>query len=206
MRTTVFKRGALLVGVMLCWSVVAALPAGATTTGNDDSAAGGGTSVWATYRESFERDLGGWQPDSDGKARKWLVYRTPERALDGRYSLAYLVDGANDDGTVWIERSLPAPPRASVAVRVSFWLYSPVQDITGWPVVGTAAVRDPEAEADLPVIGYAGRTAGWARYAFDTRVQTGDAASIFVAVGISVTWETIRTHHVDLVEVTVVSP
>ena len=113
MRTTVFKRGALLVGVMLCWSVVAALPAGATTTGNDDSAAGGGTSVWATYRESFGRDLGGWQPDSDGKARKWLVYRTPERALDGRYSLAYLVDGANDDGTVWIERSLPAPPRAS---------------------------------------------------------------------------------------------
>jgi hypothetical protein len=189
MRTSTVNRVGLLAAALLCWAVATAPPAAA------------GTRV--TYRESFEQDLGGWQPDTDGRARRWLISRTAERAVDGRFSLAYYLDGTNDDGTIWIERTFPVPRDAAVTVHVSFWLYSPTQDYTGWPVVATAALANPSREADFRIVGRAGQRVGWAPYALEVRLWTGGATSVYVAVGISANWETIRTHHVDLVETTI---
>jgi len=192
MRTTTLQRIALLAGAMLCWSLGAAVPAGAQEQ-----------PARPTYRESFERDFGGWTPDTDGRARGWLISRTSERAADGFFSLAYYLDGRDDDGTIWIERAFPVPAGAWLRVEVTFQLDGPAPDVTGWPVVAAISARNPKAEADLPIVGYAGRTPGWNRYGTKAHLLGPSTGMIWIAVGISATWETIRTHYVDLVEVTV---
>jgi hypothetical protein len=156
-----------------------------------------------TYKESFERDFGGWMPDSDGKARAWRVERTPKLAADGFFSLEYYVDGRDDDGTVWVERAFPVPAGTPLNVTVTFQLNGPAPDLTGWPVVAYAGADNPAAEADFTIIGRAGEVTGWAKYGHKTRVVAPKTGMIWIAVGISVTWETIRTHYLDLVEVTI---
>jgi hypothetical protein len=213
MWTTAFRRVGQLATATLCGvatvATVATVPATAATTaagagaGLDPDARGTDATPQETYRESFERGFGGWLPDTDGRARRWLISRTTGRAVDGSYSLAYFLDGTNDDGTIWIERALPARPYADLTVQVSFWLHSAGASVTSWPVVGVAGVRDPETEQDLPIVGRADQQAGWTPYSFTTKVQTGPSQVLWVAVGISATWEVVRTYHVDLVEVTV---
>jgi hypothetical protein len=190
------RRAVLLAGVLLCASAAVAVPAGA---GVHPAARTTGTTV----RESFERDFGGWQPDTDGRARRWNISRSTAQAVDGWFSLAFDLDGTNDDGTIWIERTFTAGASRTATVQVSFWLWSPAKSFTAWPVVGVAGVTDPETESDLPIIGFADRSAGWSRYSFTTQVQTGPTGTVWVAVGISATWETVITHYIDLVETTI---
>jgi hypothetical protein len=191
MRVTRFRRAAVVIGTALCLSAVAA-PADAAV---------------ATQRESFERDMGGWRADTDGRARDWRIYRTTERAVDGTVGLGFYLDGRNDDGTIWIERTFPSRPSSTVTVSVSFWVHSTVvSEINAWPVVATVGVRDPEVERDLPIIGMTNRTLGWAKYSFTKSVSTDRTGTVWVAVGLSATWEGIRTHHVDLVETTITVP
>jgi hypothetical protein len=200
MRSAVCRRLAVLAATVI--GVTAAPPAPAHARPEP----GSGPTPAVTYRESFERDLGGWQPDTDGRARAWRIVRTPGPAVDGRYSLSYYLDGTWDDGTIWIERTIPVRPSATVTVKVSFWLHSPSASYTAWPVVGVAGARDPETERDLPVLGVADQRAGWAPYSFQARVTSGADGTLWVAVGISATFEVVRTYHLDLVEVAVDAP
>jgi hypothetical protein len=187
---------ALLVTVGLISLVATALPAGAA--------------VSVTYRESFETGFGDWKPDTDGNARAWSIKR--EQAIkstvppvDGTWQLSYYLDGTLDDGTIWIERTIEIPAR-DVRVDVSFWLRSTtVSRVNTWPVVGYAGPNNPTVEQDLPIIGRTEQFAGWTLYRFQQHFAMKAASTIFVAVGISATWETPRTYPVDLVEITVTS-
>jgi hypothetical protein len=160
-----------------------------------------------TDRESFEADMGGWQADTDGRARAWKLYRTTEQAVDGTTGLGYYLDGSNDAGIIWIERAFPARSNATVTVSVSFWLQSNwAGPINNWGVVGFAGVRDPETTRDmLPAIDRTGRAVGWARYTFTKQVKTDSTGTVWVAVGIWANHESTRTHHIDLVETTITS-
>jgi hypothetical protein len=186
---------ALLLTIGLTISLVATAPP-----------AGAADSV--TYRESFETGFGEWRPDTDGNARDWSITR--EQAItsavppvDGAWQLSYYLDGTYDDGTIWIERTIEVPA-GEVRVDVSFWLKSAhVGSINAWPVVGYAGPDDPTVEQDLPIIGRTEEAVGWTKYKFQQDVAAKDATKIFVAVGISATWETPRTYPVDLVEITV---
>jgi hypothetical protein len=197
MRTAVFRRLAVLSAAVIGVLAAAPVPAHARPE------AGSGAAPAVAYRESFERDLGAWQPDTDGRARAWRIVRTAGPAVDGLYSLSYHLDGTYDDGTIWIERTVPVKPYATATVRVSFWVYSKAASVTAWPVVGVAGAKDPETERDLPIIGSADQRAGWAPYSFQTRVTGGADGTLWVAVGISATWEAVRTYYLDLVEVSV---
>jgi hypothetical protein len=186
---------ALLLTIGLTLSLVAtAPPAGASSS--------------VTYRESFETGFGEWKPDTDGNARDWNIKRelaitSMVPPVDGFWQLSYYLDGTFDDGTIWIERTIDIPA-GDVRVDVSFWLRSmTVSTINTWPVVGYAGPADPKTEQDLPIIGHTEESAGWTKYKFQQDLTSKDQTKIFVAVGISATWETPRTYPVDLVEITV---
>ena len=164
------------------------------------------------YNESFEQNFSGWTGDADvppdpnnpGSNIEWNVSRTTSTAKSGQYSVELYIDGKQDDGTVWIEKLLLAERNAQVQVNVSFDLYSESESFNVIAaVVAFAGTSDPEVEADLKVIGKANDVPGWKRYTYITTLETDSSGKVWVALGISVRWETEMTYNVDDVAVTI---
>lgn len=94
------------------------------------------------------------------------------------------------------------PPRTEVTAEVSFWLWSEQQsDFNTWPVVGFVGTNDPEREVDFKVIGQTDQGAGWTRYSHREVIRSGPSGEVWVAFGFGATWETSRTHYLDLAKV-----
>jgi hypothetical protein len=188
---------ALLLVTMGSLPVVLPATAGAAPSGS-------GSAAQATCGSSFESGFEGWQPDSDGLARDWAITLSREQASDGVQSLRYWTDGTTDDGTVWVERQLRVQPFRTVTVDVSFDLWSEFySDFNRWPVVAFAGARNPAAEADFVKVGEDWDHVGWKRYSLRQTVRAGQSGRIWVAYGVSVVWETQRTHFVDCATVAV---
>ena len=165
-----------------------------------------------TYTEDFEEDLGGWIGDADvpvdpnksGSHVEWNVSRVTSPAKSGQDSVELYTDGRQDDGTVWIEKELSARKNLHIQVMVSFDFYSESESFN-WiaAVVGLAGTYNPEVEADFTVIGQANEASGWKRYSHTATLDTGSNGEVWVAVGISVLWETEMVYNVDDVKVTI---
>ncbi len=164
------------------------------------------------YSESFEGDLGGWMenadvppdPNNPGYTVAWNVSRVTSLAHSGQYSAELYIDGKQDDGTVWIEKKISVKNNSQIQVKVSFEFYSEQESfnvIAG--VCAYAGISNPEAEANFTVIGNANEVAGWKRYTHKTTLQTGSSGEVWVAVGITVRWETEMTYNIDDVKVTI---
>ena len=164
------------------------------------------------YDEDFEEDFGGWEGDADvpedpnnaGSLVDWNVSRVTSPVKSGQYSLELYIDGRQDDGTVWIERKLSVQKDSQIQVKVSFEFYSESESfnvIAG--VVGFAGTSNPEVEEDFTVLGQANEVAGWKRYTHTETVKTGLRGKIWVAVGITVLWETEMTYNLDDVRITI---
>jgi hypothetical protein len=188
-----FARPFVLVAGLVLALVATAAPANAAST---------------VYRESFETGFGSWTPDSDGLVRDWSIKR--ENALshqrppvDGAWQLSFYLDGRNDDGTIWIERTIDLPA-GDVGLTMTFWLSSASQgSVNTWPVVAYAGEKNPSLESDFTSVGHTEQAVGWTQYKYGNKFSNKAATTIYVAVGISATWETERTYPVDLVEITV---
>ncbi len=158
----------------------------------------------AAAAESFETGFGAWRPDTDGLAPTWSITRSTEQAQHGIYSLRVFMDGRQDDGTSWVERTFKVEPKAKVRVRLTFQLWSATQaDIGTWFVVAAAGSRDPEIERDFLRIGSTEEAEGWHPYTATWTVTADDTGTFWVALGTSVVWETERHHYLDNVRVTV---
>ena len=164
------------------------------------------------YNESFEQDFGGWTGDTDvppdpnnpGSNVEWNVSRTTSPAKSGQHSVKVYIDGRQDDGTVWIEKMLLTEMNAQVQVNVSFDLYSESESFNVIAaVVAFAGTSNPEVEADLKVIGKANDVSGWKRYTYIATLETGSSGEVWIALGISVRWETEMSYNVDDVTVTI---
>jgi len=164
------------------------------------------------YDEGFEEDFGGWEGDADvppdpnnpGSLVDWNVSRVTSPVKFGQYSVELYIDGRQDDGTVWIERELSVKKNSQIQVKVSFDFYSESESfnvIAG--IVGFAGTSNPEVEADFTVLGQANEVSGWKRYTHTATLKTGSSGEVWVAVGISVLWETEMTYNLDDVEVTI---
>jgi len=89
---------------------------------------------------------------------------------------------------------------------VSFDFYSESESfnwIARAAVVGFAGTYNPEVEADFTVIGQANEASGWKRYSHTATLDTGSNGEVWVAVGISVLWETEMVYNVDNAKVTI---
>ena len=163
-------------------------------------------------KEDFEGGFGEWiadadvplDPDNLNRTVEWNVTRTTSVAYSGQYAVKMFIDGKQDDGTIWLERRIAVSKNTRVKVTMTFWLYSEEESFnTIAAVVGYARTDNPEEESNFKVLGAANQVAGWKQYKFETAVDTGDAGELWVALGISVRWETVMTYHVDSVEITV---
>lgn len=164
------------------------------------------------YDEGFEQDFGGWTGDADvppdpnnpGSLVDWNVSRVTSPVKSGQYSVELHIDGRQDDGTVWIEKALSVSKNAQIQVEVSFDFYSESESFNVIAdVVGFAGTSNPEVEADFTVLGQANEVSGWKRYTHTATVNTGASGKVWVAVGISVRWETEMTYKLDDVKVTI---
>jgi len=162
------------------------------------------------YSESFEEGFATWEADADvppdpnnpGHTVTWNISRVTSLAHSGQYSVKLYIDGRQDDGTVWIEKKMSVKNNSQIQVKVSFEFYSELESfnvIAG--VCAYAGVSNPGAEANFTVIGYANEVAEWKRYAYETTLHTGSSGEVWVAVGITVRWETEMTYNIDDVKV-----
>lgn len=164
------------------------------------------------YAEGFEEDFGGWEGDADvppdpnnpDSLVDWNVSRVTSPVKSGQYSVELYIDGRQDDGTVWIERELSVKRNSQIQVKVSFDFYSESESFNAIAgVVGFAGTSNPEVEADFTVLGQANEVSGWKRYTHTATLKTSSSGEVWVAVGISVLWETEMTYYVDDVKVTI---
>lgn len=164
------------------------------------------------YRESFEGNFGGWMenadvppdPNNPGYPVAWNVSRVTSLAHSGQYSVELYIDGRHDDGTVWIENKISVKNNSQIQVKVSFEFYSEQESfnvIAG--VCAYAGISNPKVEEDFTILGPANEVAGWKRYTYTTTLYTGSSDEVWVAVGITVRWETEMTYNLDDVKVTI---
>lgn len=165
-----------------------------------------------TISEGFENGLEEWAADADvpqdpnnpGQLVEWHINRTAKVSHSGQYSLELSIDGRQDDGTIWIERKIAVPRNVRINVNISFDFYSERESFnTVAAICAYAGIRNPEAEESFSVVGPANEVAGWKRYSLTASIDTGSSEEIWVALGISVRWETYMTYYVDAVEVEV---
>ena len=159
-------------------------------------------------REGFEEGLSGWtvgadvpeDPNNPGNPMAHSVTQSNQRSLEGSSSAELTIDGLQDDGTIWLTRSIQVPEGAS-KVDLELQLYSDAESFnTIAVVVGYVGSKQPTQEEDLQVLGPANQVAGWRPYSLSVDAEPGEA---WVALGVSVRWETEMTYWVDSVRVTV---
>lgn len=208
------KRRSVLAGI---GTVVGVLSAGCL----------GGSSRDRQLTDGFETDLQEWETDADvpddpnnpGHPVDWSITRSTERAATGDASVKYVLDGRQDDGTIWIVRTISIDPDRQYLTDVSAQAWSqsesfntiahlvmylgpdrpsseqsfpgPMENSTGtdWPAGG---LREP-----------LNRRTGWDEYAFTWETPRLDTDTLYFAIGISAVWETEMTYFVDDVVVNI---
>ncbi len=164
------------------------------------------------FSESFEQDFGGWvegadvpsDPTNPGQYVAWNISRVASPAHSGKYSVRLYVDGRQDDGTVWIEKKTLVKKNSQIQIKVSFEFFSEQESFNVIAsVCAYAGISTPEVEADFAILGQANEVAGWKNYIYETTLQADYSGEIWVAVGITVRWETEMTYNIDDVTVTI---
>jgi hypothetical protein len=164
------------------------------------------------YNESFEQDFVGWIKDTDvpldpnnpGQYVAWNVSRVTSLAHSGQCSVELYVDGRQDDGTVWIEKKISVKNNSQIQVKVSFEFYSEQERFNAIAsVCAYAGIFNPEVETEFTILGQANEVAGWKHYTHEKTLQTGSNEEVWVAVAITVRWETEMTYNIDDVKVTI---
>lgn len=165
-----------------------------------------------TLTDDFENTFGEWTLDSDvppdpnnpGETVAWTIERVSNNSYSGTHSLLLQIDGRQDDGTIWIERKIELQPNSLKPVNLSFQLWSESESFNTIAVfVGYIGVENPEKESDFQVIDPANQVAGWKEYSLSKELNSGATGEVFVALGISVRWETEMSYYVDRTQIVV---
>ena len=165
-----------------------------------------------TFFDDFENNFGNWtigsqvpeDPNNPGQHVEWLVQRFTNHSYSGKYSVLFWIDGRQDDGTNWITQKLTLESNSEKSVNISFQLWSREESFnTLAAVVGYIGENKPQAEADFQVLGAANQVSGWRTYSFSNKIVTNNIGEGYVALGISVRWETELIYFTDSSEITI---
>jgi len=165
-----------------------------------------------TFFDDFENDFSDWtigsqvpeDPNNPGQNVEWLIQRSTNHSFSGKYSILFEIDGRQDDGTIWITRKLTLEPNSEKSVNISFQLWSGEESFnTLAAVVGHIGVNVPQAEPDFQVLGAANQEAEWKAYGLSKEIAVNNTGEVYVALGISVRWETKLVYFADSVEITI---
>lgn len=78
-------------------------------------------------REGFEQGFGAWVRDADvpldpnhpGHPVEWNITREKTIVHSGEHALKFFIDGRQDDGTIWVERTIEATENGQIPVTIS---------------------------------------------------------------------------------------
>lgn len=161
-----------------------------------------------TLDESFEAGLTDWiigadlpeDPNNPGNPVAYSITQSSLRRHAGEHSAEFSIDGLQDDGTIWLMRSVQVPGGAS-KIDLEFQLYSDTESFnTIAVVVGYVGPDKPILEEDMVDLGPANQAAGWKLYSHSVDAEQGET---WIAFGVSVRWETQMTYWVDSVKIAV---
>jgi hypothetical protein len=161
-------------------------------------------------RQGFEISWEGWQKGSDvpqdpntNRPVEWAIELSTTQAKEGYGSARFFLDGRQDDGTIWLAKLLTVPKGRPLIVNLSFYLWSPEQssNIRAY-VVAYAGALLPVEEVEFTHKEPADKTTGWRRYQFTIPAPSTEG-ELWVALGISVAWETVLEYFIDDVRVEV---
>ncbi|NHK31332.1 MAG: hypothetical protein FK730_08275 [Asgard group archaeon] len=160
--------------------------------------------------QDFELGFDGWVTDRDvpmdpnnpGYEVNWSITRieNASRAYSGTHSLKLFIDGRQDDGVIWIEKNYTLEANKKYRVSISFQFYCGMVSFnTITLVVGYSNATNPEVEADFNegILGTGEEALEWKEYNKKFVIKTGNEGTIWIAVGMSVIWETEVTHYLD---------
>jgi hypothetical protein len=157
-----------------------------------------------------EGDFGEWfinghvpqDPNNPGHTVQWHIRRVSNISRSAMHSMELFIDGKQDDGTIWLERKISVKNNAQIRVSVSFWFYSEQESFnTIAAVAAYAGTAKPKVEDDFAIVGSANEAAGWKNYAYTAKLNTDQNVEAWVAVGITVRWETYMTYYIDDVKI-----
>jgi hypothetical protein len=159
----------------------------------------------ASFRESFEAGLIGWETGADvpedGERPgpvDWSIEVSDAQASDGQLSARFFLDGKHDDGTIWLVRSFNVPGDMELTVTMSFDAWSESESFnTMGKVAAYAGPRRPNQEGDFDLSQALNQAAGWRQYGYSFVLRTGADRQLWVALGITAVWETQLTYYFD---------
>ena len=160
--------------------------------------------------EDFEQGFGEWiadgdvplDPNNSSYPVQWHITRVSNVSHSGQSSAELFIDGRQDDGTIWIEKKVSAEKNSPINVKISFWFYSEQESFnTIASVCAYAGISNPELEGDFAVLGPANEVAGWKNYVHTANLNTGSSGELWIAVGLTVRWETYMTYYIDDVSI-----
>lgn len=182
----------------------------------------GGDPTDVRIDESFEDGLEGWQdgsdvpadPNREGQQVAWNITASDEQPATGNKSANFRLDGSQDDGTIWLVRPVQVDPGAVYEARIEAQAWSQDESFNHIAdLVLYIGTTPPDGEESFPrgedggpgesedgqVAGIReplNKAAGWEGYNFNWTTPE-DAQVLYVAVGISVVWETEVSYFVD---------
>ena len=136
------------------------------------------------------------------------VRKSGDRALDGNRSLKFTIDGREAEGAAWIIRPFPVTPGTRYRVSLQYyWTGSGAN-----PIVYVGATRPKGMPVDpgpptsdfLPLtLGCPVAAAGWIECDYLTEATADATGTIWTALGIWETNESVATSYIDKVTVTI---
>lgn len=164
-----------------------------------------------TVEESFENGLVDWTVGKDlpvdpntGDPIEASASISEDRARTGSKSLSLSIDGRQDDGTVWVQLPIAMSTVGTKRVQIGFYVFSETESFNVLAqIVAYANVSQPGDEADFEKIGQANPAAGWNKFEMSKDVEVASGQPIYVAIGITVAWETILEYEFDDVRITI---
>ena len=176
--------------------------------------------------EDFEDGLDGWAVRSHvgsdaGGAFRSEVTLSDEHARSGERSLRLFTGGEHDDGTAWVVRDVAVTPDVAYDATVTVHAWSASESFnTLRHLVAFLGPYEPVVEEDFPAAGENSSgtdglatgglrepldlEAGWRSYSFTWRAPPVEGDRLWLAVGVSVVWETDRADFLDDVAVELV--
>ncbi|NYT12618.1 MAG: hypothetical protein GKC03_08765 [Methanomassiliicoccales archaeon] len=158
-------------------------------------------------QDGFEQGMGDWavgmdlpiDPETDIPVQASVAISS-ERARSGEASINITIDGRQDDGIVWVMRSITVPSDGAIDLKISFFVYSESESFnTIAHVVAYIGDDQPVNENSFEKLGPANPAEGWNEFHLENKLDSD--GEIWIAVGISVAWETWMTYFIDDISV-----
>lgn len=155
--------------------------------------------------ESFENKVLDWQIGKDlpiDPNTHLPVYASVQttniRSRTGEFSLLLQIDGRQDDGTIWIAKNITLGGAKFGKIEMAFYVFSEQASFNVKAnVVAYVGPCPPLNESYFEVLGNADRKTGWTEFIVEKNIFFKNTDYAWIALGITVAWETILEYTID---------